>query len=185
MVDRSKHDTFADLTRESYHATERQTREIVTNEPGAAREAIETVFAEFNVPQELTEDLVMYLSKSSRLPEFLMRFQHTLAEPPSSRAIICALTIALAYFFGGLIPLLPYFFVADIDIALGWSIGTMAVALFLFGYCKTCFVNGWGRQYALKGIWGGVQMIIVGGAAAGSAMGLVKAFHAISDQYSS
>lgn len=93
---------------------------------------------------------------------------------------MCALTIALSYFIGGLVPLLPYFFANTIELALIASICAMAVALFVFGYCKTCFVIGWqGAKNALKAIWGGLQMVIVGGVAAGSAMGLVKAFQGL------
>lgn len=76
-------------------------------------------------------------------------------------------------------PLVPYFFVGPNDafVALRWSIATMAVALFVFGYGKTCFVSGWrGARNVRRGLVGGAQMILVGGVAAGSAMGLVKGF---------
>jgi vacuolar iron transporter family protein len=108
-----------------------------------------------------------------------MRFSHTLPEPASSRALTCALTIALGYFIGGFVPLVPYFFVAPNHVFEGlvWSIGIMVAALFGFGYVKTC-VNtgwrGWGNSWA--GVKGGGQMVVVGGVAAGAAMGLVKAF---------
>ena len=140
---------------------------------------ITSVFSEFDVPRAIIDDLTLHLSKSPRLPDFLMRFHHSLAESPSSRALVCALTIGLAYFFGGLVPLLPYFFVpaVRIEIALACSIGTMIAALFVFGYTKTCFVSGWrGRRNVWKGTVGGFQMVVVGSVAAGSAMALVKAF---------
>ena len=108
-----------------------------------------------------------------------MRFEHTLPESTHSRAFTCALTIALGYFLGGFIPLLPYIFVNqnEVDLGLYWSIGIMAVALFVFGYVKTCFVAGWtGGRRVLGGIRGGVEMVVVGGVAAGAAMGLVVAF---------
>lgn len=113
------------------------------------------------------------------LPSFLMNFHHTMQEPSDSRAFFCALTIALGYFVGGFVPLLPYFFVGPhaAFVALRWSIATMAVALFLFGYGKTCFVSGWnGKRNVRRGLVGGMQMVLVGGAAAGSAMALVKGF---------
>lgn len=47
----------------------------------------------------------------------------------------------------------------------------MAVALFVFGYVKTGVVNGWTKRQC---VWGGVQMVLVGGMAAGAAMGVVK-----------
>ena len=112
------------------------------------------------------------------MADFVMSFQHTLEEPASSRAITCALTIALGYFLGGFVPLLPYFFTGDITKALVCSIGIMVLALFIFGYVKTCFNVGWqGRTNVLHGVTGGAQMVLVGGAAAGAAMGIVRAFN--------
>jgi VIT1/CCC1 family predicted Fe2+/Mn2+ transporter len=90
------------------------------------------------------------------LPSFLMNFHHTLPEPSESRAVLCALTIALGYFIGGFVPLVPYFFVGPHDafVALRWSIATMVIALFLFGYGKTCFVSGWrGKRARRAGRW--------------------------------
>jgi hypothetical protein len=55
------------------------------------------------------------------------------------------------------------------------------VALFLFGYSKTCFVCGWrGKRNVMKGLWGAGQMVLVGSAAAGAAMGLVRLFDKLS-----
>ena len=116
-----------------------------------------------------------------------MNFHHTLPEPSDSRALICALTIAFGYFLGGFVPLLPYFFVGPNDafLALRWSIATMAVALFIFGYGKTCFVSGWkGSRNCKRGLVGGLQMVLVGGVAAGSAMGLVKGFSMLAESSS-
>lgn len=148
-------------------------------DPASVSTTIEDIFEPYELPAELVSQLTNHLSASPMLPSFLMNFHHTLPEPSDSRAVICALTIALGYFIGGFVPLLPYFFVGPEDafIALRWSIATMAIALFLFGYGKTCFVSGWaGRRNIRKGVVGGFQMVLVGGVAAGSAMGLVKAF---------
>ena len=75
-------------------------------------------------------------------------------------------------------PLLPYFCVQtdEVLLALYVSIGVMAVALFAFGWVKTGVVSGWrGRKNILAGVIGGVQMVLVGSAAAGAAVGLVRA----------
>lgn len=82
-------------------------------------------------------------------------------------------------------PLLPYFFVGGNEafVALKWSIATMVVALFAFGYGKTCFVSGWkGKRNVRRGLIGGAQMVLVGGVAAGSAMGLVKGFQFLAEE---
>lgn len=159
------------------------TQQQVATTPSAAAASITKTLQPFDLPQQLTDDLVFHLSKSPELVPFLMQFEHNLPEPAGSRAITCALTIAGFYFLGGFIPLLPYFLVpqTEVMLALMWSLGVMAVALFVFGYTKTCFVSGWkGRANTWQGFKGGCQMIVVGGIAAGCAMGLVRAFHSMS-----
>ncbi|EIT76870.1 VIT family-domain-containing protein [Aspergillus flavus] len=164
---------------ESYRATLKETESQTMTDPAGVTDTISDIFAPYDLPPHLVSELTRHLSTSPMLPSFLMNFHHTLQEPSGSRAFICALTIALGYFIGGFIPLLPYFFVGPNDafIALRWSIATMVVALFLFGYGKTCFVSGWkGSRNVRRGLIGGLQMVLVGGVAAGSAMGLVKGF---------
>lgn len=155
-------------------------------DPASVSDTISDIFEPYELPFELVAQLKNHLSNSPMLPSFLMNFHHTLPEPSGSRAIICAFTIALGYFIGGFIPLIPYFFVGPHEafIALRWSIATMVIALFIFGYVKTCFVSGWrGRRNIRKGVIGGIQMVLVGGIAAGSAMGLVKGFQMLADAH--
>ncbi|EEA27737.1 Protein ccc1 [Talaromyces marneffei ATCC 18224] len=164
---------------ESYRTTLKQTREQTINDFDATTSIISDIFAPYDLPAQTVSDLTKHLVDSPNLPQFLMNFHHTLPEPSGSRAVTCALTIALGYFIGGFIPLVPYFFVGPEGAfsALKWSIAVMVVALFVFGYGKTCFVTGWkGRENIKGGVYGGVQMVIVGGVAAGAAMGLVKLF---------
>ncbi|KAJ5601818.1 hypothetical protein N7510_011352 [Penicillium lagena] len=164
---------------ESYKATLQETQKQTVSDPESVASTLTEIFEPYELPSELVAQLTNHLSASPMLPSFLMNFHHTLPEPSGSRAVMCALTIALGYFIGGFVPLLPYFFVGPTEafIALRWSIATMVVALFIFGYGKTCFVTGWsGRRNLRKGLVGGLQMVLVGGVAAGSAMGLVKGF---------
>lgn len=110
-----------------------------------------------------------------------MQFQHCAIEPAASRAATSAITIALAYFMGGLLPLMPYLCVGENQVFEGLyiSIGVMVVALFVFGYVKTCIVTGswWEGRNIRAGCWGGTQMVVVGSCCAGAAMGLVKLFN--------
>ncbi|KIW29813.1 uncharacterized protein PV07_05600 [Cladophialophora immunda] len=164
---------------ESYHATRKQTKDQILNNPISLSESISAIFEPYNLPEPLTADLTTHLEKCDpdKIVNFIMSFEYTLPEPASSRAFTCALTIALGYFIGGFVPLLPYFFTDNITKALVWSIGTMGLALFLFGYVKTCVNVGWHRRrHIWQGVLGGAQMVFVGGAAAGAAMGIVRAF---------
>ncbi len=149
---------------------------------------ISEVFIPYSLPKATLDDLTRHLADSPRLVDFVMQFQHCEEEPASSRAMTSALTIAVAYFLGGLLPLIPYLCVGNKDVYGGLyiSIGVMVLALFTFGYTKTGVIIGWrGGKNIESACWGGVQMVIVGSAAAGCAMGLVRAFnndeHADSD----
>ena len=149
------------------------------NNPDSISGSISAIFEPYNLPGSLAADLTTHLEKCGpeKIVDFVMSFEHTLPEPASSRAITCALTIALGYFIGGFVPLLPYFFAGNITKALFWSIGIMVLALFLFGYVKTCLNVGWrSGTNVLHGVIGGAQMVLVGGTAAGAAMGIVRAF---------
>lgn len=107
--------------------------------------------------------------------DFLLTFYHREVEPNCNQPWISALTLALGYFIGGFIPLIPYFGVDKVSIALYWSIGVMVITLFVFGYIKTCIVSGWkGKENTIAGIKGGFQMVFVGALAAGSAIALVR-----------
>jgi vacuolar iron transporter family protein len=173
------------IYRESYRATLKKTREQTLTDFDETTTIIADIFEPYDLPAQTVSDLTKHLVDSPNLPSFLMNFHHTLPEPSGSRAVTCALTIALGYFLGGFVPLVPYFFVGPQDAfsALKWSIATMVVALFLFGYSKTCFVTGWkGRDNVKGGVYGGVQMVIVGGVAAGAAMGLVKLFQVLASK---
>ncbi|KAG9567480.1 putative vacuolar iron transporter Ccc1, partial [Aureobasidium melanogenum] len=165
---------------ESYRATLSSTRTQVEETPSAAACSVSTILESFELPENLVNELSFHLSKSPHLLDFLMRFEHMQPEPASSRAITCAITIALGYLIGGLVPLIPYFFVPreDVLLALYWSFGVMLSCLFVFGYSKTCFVAGWrGKEKVWQGVIGGLQMMFVGGVAAGCAMGIIRVFH--------
>ncbi|KAH8647778.1 Ccc1 family, partial [Xylariales sp. PMI_506] len=163
----------------SYNATRQETSELIANSPETVENIITELFTNYGLPSTTISNVTTHLSSSPHLLDFMMRFEHTLPEPVDSRAVTCALTIALGYFAGGFIPLFPYMLVPEDNVSLGLylSIGLMVIALFVFGYVKTCFVSGWrGWTNRISGIKGGIEMVVVGSVAAGAAMGLVVAF---------
>lgn len=107
------------------------------------------------------------------LTAFLLKFGEGLEEVPTKRLYISALTIGSGYFFGGLIPLMPYFFIDNVQTALIYSCAVTGLILLIFGAVKTYFTGAAGgyRGYA----WGSVSMLMVGGGAAAAAFGIVKA----------
>ena len=103
-----------------------------------------------------------------RWVDFMMRFELGLEEPDPKRASRSALTIALAYIAGGLIPLAPYFFFGSVRTALLVSVLVTLVALLVFGAIKGMFTTG-------KPVRSAIQTVIVGGLAASAAFMIAKA----------
>ncbi|KIX04864.1 uncharacterized protein Z518_05735 [Rhinocladiella mackenziei CBS 650.93] len=165
----------------AYKATYRSTRANVLDRGSDLTSEISSIFGPYHLPPSTLNDFAQQLITSNtpeRVIDFLMRFQHSTPEPAASRAFICAITIALGYFIGGFVPLVPYFFAATVTEGLIWSISVMIVALFIFGYVKTGLTEGWrGWRCVRSSLGGGGQMVLVGGAAAGCAMGVVRLFN--------
>lgn len=169
---------LANSSSASYKATRSEAQQLIATNPGAILADIIQVFEPYNLPRETLDNLTTHLRHSPKLVDFVMQFQHCSEAPVASRAYVSAITIALGYFLGGLLPLIPYFCVKNVYYGLYISIGVMIVALFVFGYVKTCAVIGWrDARNVQKGCFGGIQMVLVGSLAAGAAMGLVRAFN--------
>lgn len=106
-----------------------------------------------------------------------MCFHYQATKPQTLRPYVSACTIATGYFLGGLLPLVPYFCVKHNEVLKGlWcSIGVMVVVLFVFGWGKVVADEGWkGWENILKCVRSALEMVVVGAAAAGSAVGLVR-----------
>lgn len=100
------------------------------------------------------------------LTPFLLRVGEGLEPISTSRLYISALTIGLSYFLGGIIPLLPYMFIAEAGRALTLSVIITGIILLIFGVVKQRFTGGQGgfKGYA----YGAVSTLMVGGVAAGA-----------------
>jgi vacuolar iron transporter family protein len=70
------------------------------------------------------------------LTSFLLKLGEQLEEVPNKRMYISAITIGSGYFIGGIIPLLPYFFVPVVHRAQLYSCIITGVILVLFGIVK-------------------------------------------------
>jgi len=154
------------------------------------------VFRPFGIGEEAVAPLVVELLRDETATvDFLMSFHHSLPPGNSSRTpLSSALTIAAGYFLGGFVPLRyvspplacrkweradggsPYFFVGREEVMKGlwWSVGVMAVCLFVFGVGRSVAVGEGGKGWKGR-VRGGVEMVVVGGVAAGASWGIVKA----------
>lgn len=102
---------------------------------------------------------------------FVLRFGLGLEEIPTKRLYISAVTIGIGYLVGGIIPLIPYFFLSSARAALLYSCIITGVILLIFGAIKARVT---GAANTLLGyLWGAVSMLMVGGASAAAAYGMV------------
>ncbi|KAJ7121093.1 membrane fraction protein [Mycena epipterygia] len=112
-------------------------------------------------------------SKEVGLTPFLLKFGAGLEEVPTSRLYISAFTIGAGYLIGGIIPLIPYFFIPRAHVALMWSALITGIVLLVFGAVKARVT---GAGVGTGGyVWGAVSTLLVGGIAAAAAFGIVKA----------
>jgi VIT1/CCC1 family predicted Fe2+/Mn2+ transporter len=105
--------------------------------------------------------------KPDKWVDFMMRFELGLEKPDPARARQSALTIALSYISGGLIPLASYIFIPTIHIALVVSILVTLGALFIFGFIK-------GKFTGISPLRSGLQTALIGGLAACAAFALAR-----------
>lgn len=160
-------------------------------------EQLDEIFRPYHLPSQLHSSLINHLLSPeyprTHLLSLLIQHHHNLSPVETNRAAISAMTISGGYFFGGFVPLVPYFFVGRHEVLYGlaWSVGVMAICLFLFGAWKTVAMDngGWEdqgtgewksgnteghRKKAKQALKGGLEMLMVGGIAAGGAMGIVR-----------
>jgi len=146
---------------------ERERREIVERTHDEEEEIYE-IFEQYAVSREAATPVLEALKQNpAAWVDFMMRFELGLEEPAANRAHRSALTIALSYIAGGLVPLLPYMAVHDDISALKLSVLITLAALALFGALKGRLVGtGWLRSAA--------QTVTIGGAAAAVAYALAR-----------
>lgn len=161
---------------DAYRAALASTRAAVASDPARAAAMARAALAPYALDDATLDALATSLLRAPphHTVAFLMRFHHNLAEDDyaPSRAFAAGLTVSMGYVLGGLVPLLPYVFVQSVTEGFRLSVVVMGLALFLFGWVKTALVGERDRWACVRN---GVQMVLLGGVAAGAAMGCVKA----------
>lgn len=159
-----------------YHAEVKQEKSIFYDNPNLINHEIEDILLDIN-PNFSDDTILSFIKDLQRTPElmvdFIIRYGRGLEEPAENRQVVSAATIGGGYLMGGLIPLMPYFFVQHVGTGLIWSIIVMGITLFWFGYLKTQVSMSDACTLGKK-ISEGFQMVVVGGVAAGAAFVLVK-----------
>lgn len=153
---------------EHYFSEKRREEMEVRELPDVEKKEVSDVFEGYGLSEEEIKPILDKFEKNPKSwVDFMMKYELGLEEPDTKRGLKSALTIALSYILGGMIPLSPYFFVDDAASGLGISaIFTMA-ALLIFGYVK-------GKFTGANPIKSGIQTVVIGGIAATAAFLLAK-----------
>lgn len=147
-----------------HYISERKREEWeVKEKPEVEKQEIIDIFKSYGINEIESKKAVDSLAQSpQKWVDFMMRFELGLEEVHPKRALTSALTIALSYIFGGLIPLSPYIFLSSAREALVISVIVTLVALLVFGIIK-------GRFTGAHPVRSGFQTMLIGGLAAAAA----------------
>jgi VIT1/CCC1 family predicted Fe2+/Mn2+ transporter len=133
-------------------------------------EEVATIFRDYGVENPVLDQVTNAIAADpKRWVDFMMRFELGLERPDPKRAPISAVTIAVSYIVGGLIPLAPYIFGAELHRALIYSVVLTGVALAIFGAVK-------GKLTGISMVKSAAQTTLVGGVAATAAFYLASLF---------
>jgi VIT1/CCC1 family predicted Fe2+/Mn2+ transporter len=142
----------------------------VVHKPDFERAEVIEIFEEYGVTPEEAQPVVAALERNpEKWVDFMMRFELGLEKPQPQRALKSALTIAVAYILGGLIPLAPYMVLSNAREGFRISVVVTLIALALFGAVKGRFTGtSPGRS--------GMQTALIGGLAAAAAFVIARLF---------
>ncbi len=127
-------------------------------------------FANIGLSEELQNRATEEISQDKdRWVDFMMKYELGLEKPDPRRATKSALNIGLSYVAGGIIPLSPYFFIADSNEALKISAIATLACLFVFGYFKS-------KITGVNPLMGALRVTMIGALAAAAAFGVAKLF---------
>ncbi|WP_202985349.1 VIT1/CCC1 transporter family protein [Mucilaginibacter inviolabilis] len=160
---------LAGRTEADYYASElKREYEEVEKVPEQEKAEVKEVFAAFGLSEKLQNEVAEEMSKDKdKWVDFMMRYELGLEEPKANRATQSAITIGVSYIIGGIIPLSPYFFIADSTQALYYSCGITMICLFVFGYFKS-------KVTGQPAIQGALKVLLIGALAAAAAFGMAK-----------
>ena len=155
---------------EHYYAELKREYEEVERVPETEKEEVKEIFATYGLDENAQNIVVEALSKDKdRWVDFMMKFELGLEKPDINRARDSGLTIGISYIIGGIIPLSPYFFNDNAQIALNYSVIVTLITLFVFGYFKSKVTD----QNPIKGAF---KVMFIGALAAGAAFYVAKLF---------
>lgn len=153
---------------EHYRSELQREQTEVKEVPETERAEVRQILRDQGLDPVLVEKVTAELTREpERWIKFMMRFELGLEEPVPGRELKSAMTIGGAYVTGGLIPLLPYFFLREVTQALSVSIALTLAALLIFGGIK-------GRLTGVRPLRSALQTTFIGSLAATTAFAIAR-----------
>lgn len=119
--------------------------------PEREKQEIREILSEYGISEPTQHLVVDELSKNKdRWVEFMMKFELGLEKPDERRAAKSGLNIGLSYVVGGLIPLIPYYYLDRASEGLKYSAVVTLACLLVFGWYKSKATGQAPFQGALK-----------------------------------
>jgi VIT1/CCC1 family predicted Fe2+/Mn2+ transporter len=122
---------------EHYDSELKREYDEVERLPEKEMQEIRDIFAEYGISNEGQNIIATELAKDKKKwVDFMMKFELGLEKPHPKRARNSALTIGIAYFIGGLLPLTAYYLTDLPSDGLKLSLVITTICLFVFGFFK-------------------------------------------------
>lgn len=151
-----------------YHSEKAREHRETLEIPEEEAKEVASIFRSYGLDEGHVQAVVNSIrSDRSRWVDFMMKFELGIETPDPGRARASALTIALSYIAGGLVPLGPYCLLESTRTALWGSVLVTLLALLVFGYIK-------GRFTVKTPVKSAFQTVAVGGLAATAAFVIAK-----------
>jgi VIT1/CCC1 family predicted Fe2+/Mn2+ transporter len=156
-----------------YNAELKREHDEVERVPHREKEEVKDFFANLGLSEDVQQQAVEEMTKDKdKWVDFMMKYELGLDKPDEKRARKSAFNIGVSYVVGGIIPLSPYFFVADGISGLKISAVITLICLFIFGYFKS-------RLTGVSPIGGGLRVMFIGAVAAACAFAIAKLIESV------
>ena len=162
LAGKTEQDHFNSELKREYEEVER----VPEQEKKEVREFFENIGLSEELQIKATEEIA---KDKNQWVDFMMKFELGLDKPDPKRATKSALNIGISYAVGGIIPLSPYFFIANSTEALKFSVVATLICLFIFGYFKS-------KMTGVPVLSGALKVMLIGAIAAAAAFGVAKIF---------
>jgi VIT1/CCC1 family predicted Fe2+/Mn2+ transporter len=151
-----------------YKSKEKTEYKHILNHTEEEISEISDIFKSWGFEGKLLNDAINEISSNDeKWVNFMMKNELNLNKPEIGRATKSAFNIGLSYIIGGLIPLIPYFFIRNPITALEVSSIFTLVCLYIFGFFKSKFTG-------INPYTGGLKVMLIGAVAASISFGIAK-----------